>query len=87
MSIQSFEELLLAVKKLPTRRLAVAVAQDREVLRAVDAAYRKGIAEATLVGNENEILHIAETECLDLSPFKIINKACLLYTSPSPRDS
>lgn len=74
MSIQSFEELLLAVKKLPTKRLAVAVAQDREVLRAVDTAYRKGIAEATLVGNENEILHIAETECLDLSPFKIINK-------------
>ena len=75
MSIQSFEELLLAVKKLPTKRLAVAVAQDRDVLHAVDAAYRKGIAEATLVGNENEILHIAETECLDLSPFKIINKA------------
>lgn len=52
MSIQSFEELLLAVKKLPTKRLAVAVAQDRDVLRAVDTAYRKGIAEATLVGNE-----------------------------------
>lgn len=38
--IQSFSDLYTAVERLPRAVLAVAVAQDKDVLRAVDNAHR-----------------------------------------------
>ncbi len=55
--------------------LAVAVAQDAEVLLAVDGAYRLGIAGATLVGNEAEIREIAAKLSIDLDKYTIIDEA------------
>ena len=42
------------------RRLAVACAQDEEVLRAVAKAEELGIAEGVLIGERSEILRVAE---------------------------
>ncbi len=54
--------------------LAVAVAQDAEVLLAVDGAYNLGIAGAILVGNEEEIRSIAEKLSIDLSKYTIVDE-------------
>jgi len=71
--IKNFEELLeLAVKKGP-KRIAVACAQDDDVLKAIKGAYDKGIVNGYLVGNEMEIRSISEEIGLDLNGFEIIN--------------
>ncbi len=54
--------------------LAVAVAQDAEVLLAVDGAYNLGIAGAILVGDEAEIRAIAEKLSIDMDRYTVINE-------------
>jgi len=71
--IKNFDELLeLAVKKGP-KRISVACAQDDDVLKAIKMAYDKGIVNGYLVGDEAEIIKIAEEIDLDLKGFEIIN--------------
>ena len=53
--IQSLESLHRAAQERGNRVLAVAAAQDAEVLLAVDAARKLGIATAILVGDESRI--------------------------------
>jgi len=79
--IKSFQELLADVKKRKTTTIAVAVSQDKEVLQAVDLAYRYGIIKAILVGNKAEIVRIAGEIDMDLTGHEIIdihdkNEAC-----------
>ena len=73
--IQSFSDLYTAVERLPRAVLAVAVAQDKDVLRAVDNAHRRGIVNAILVGDRTEICRIAGEEQIDLSPYSIVHEA------------
>jgi len=73
--IQSFADLYTAVKKLPRTTLAVAAAQDGDVLRAVDNAHRRGIVDAILVGNKSEICRIADKEQIDLTHYSIVHEA------------
>ncbi len=54
--------------------LAVAVAQDAEVLLAVDGAYNLGIAGAILVGNEAEIRQIAGMHNIDVNKYTIVDE-------------
>ncbi len=56
-------------------KLAVAVAQDAEVLLAVDGAYQLGIADAILVGCEAEIRQIAESLAIDVNKYTIVDEA------------
>lgn len=73
--IRSLEQLRTPVVNKPLSRLAVAVAQDAEVLLAVDGARRLGIATATLVGEESEIRAIAQARNIDLSAYEIIHES------------
>lgn len=57
--IQSLQQLRTSGANSAASRLAVAVAQDAEVLLAVDAARKLGIATAVMVGDEGEIRTIA----------------------------
>ena len=57
-----------------SRTIAVAVAQDTEVLSAVESARRYGLANAILVGNESEILSIATNLDIDLKNYTIIHE-------------
>ncbi len=71
--IKNFDALLeLAVKKGP-KRISVACAQDDDVLKAIKAAYDKGIVNGYLIGDEAEIRKIASEINLDLGGFEIIN--------------
>ena len=52
---KNFEGLLSKVNECETKKLAVAVAQDRPVLEAVKLAKERKIADAILVGDEDQI--------------------------------
>jgi phosphate butyryltransferase len=71
--IKNFDELLeLAVQKGP-KTIAVACAQDDDALKAIKAAYDKGIIKGILVGDLSKIESIAEEIGLDLSNFEMID--------------
>lgn len=73
--LKSFDDLLeLAVKKGP-KKLAVAVAEDKEVLGAVGKAKKMGIADAILVGNKEKIEEVAKEIGLDLLLFEVIDES------------
>ena len=73
--IRSLETLRTSLGELGRSKIAVAVAQDAEVLLAVDAAYKLGIASAVLVGDEAEIRAIAEKLNIDLANYEILHEA------------
>lgn len=56
------------------KRLAVAVAQDEDVLKAIKAAMQAGIIIPILVGDRHEILISAEHAELDLSGIEIFHE-------------
>lgn len=79
--IKTFSELIDKAKQKGPKTIAVAVAQDRDVLSAVNNAYQQGIIKAILVGNRVEIEAIAQEIEMDLTDFEIIdepdkNEAC-----------
>lgn len=71
--IKSFQELLKTVKKKQPTTIAVAVAQDKEVLQAVDFACRYGIVKAILIGDKTEVKRIAGEVEIDLAGHEIID--------------
>ena len=73
--IRSLETLRTSLGQQGRSKIAVAVAQDAEVLLAVDAAYKLGIASAVLVGEESEIRAIAEKLNIDLTNYEILHEA------------
>ena len=71
--IRSFKELIEKVKSGEPKKISVAVAQDRDVLSAVNNAYKIGIASAVLVGDKEKIEEIAVEIKMDLNNFEIID--------------
>ena len=70
---RNLDEIIAAAKALPNRqRLAVAAAQDQDVLAAVRDAVEWGIVSAILVGDEEKIKSIAHSVKLDLSKCEIL---------------
>ncbi len=72
--ITSLESLRTAPADGKRSMLAVAVAQDAEVLLAVDAAYKLGIAGAILVGNEAEVREIAQKRNICVDKYTIVDE-------------
>ena len=72
--IHSFQELVDSVKNA-NRRIAVAVAQDAEVLIAVRKAADLGIVKSVLVGEEAAIKSIAAEINVSLDGMEIIDEA------------
>ena len=72
--IHSFQELVDSVKNA-NRRIAVAVAQDAEVLIAVRKAADLGIVKPVLVGEETAIKSIAAEINVSLDGMEIIDEA------------
>ena len=70
---KSFDDLLTKLKGIQRKKVAVAVAQDEPVLEAVKEANDRGIADAILVGNKEEITLIAKNIGMDLNKFEIVN--------------
>ncbi len=71
--IKNFDELLnIAISKGP-KVVAVACAQDDDVLKAIKEAYEKGIIKGILVGDVPKIEAISKEIGLDLSNFELIH--------------
>lgn len=70
---KSFDDLLARVAECPMKKVAVACAQDDAVLEAIQAAKKRGIADAILVGDEAKIRTIANVLKIDLADYEIIN--------------
>lgn len=73
--IKNFEQLLEVAKSQKKMRLAVAAAEDHDVLGAVVKAGEMGLVDAILVGDEAQIHHLAKEYSLDLSNAKIVPTA------------
>jgi phosphate butyryltransferase len=69
--ISTFEQLEKIAKSKPSRKLALAMAEERDALKAALTAAGEGIVEPILVGSSRAITEIAEKEGLDLSPYRI----------------
>lgn len=72
--IKNFNEILQKVQNQNIKTVAVAVAQDRPVLEAIRDAKNNKIANAILVGNEEEIKSIAKEINMNIEEFEIVNE-------------
>ena len=82
---KSFKALLELAKERGPKIVAVAVAQDKEVLSAVKKANNLGIAIPILVGNKDKIVSISKEIDFDLKDIQIIHEedgamACRIAT-------
>ncbi len=71
--IKNFEQLLETAKNQKKMRLAVAAAEDNDVLCAVVKASELGLVEPILIGNKALIEKIAAEENLNLSAYELIH--------------
>ena len=72
--MKNFEELLDAAKKCPPKKVAIAVAQDGEVIEAARQCQERGIAEVILIGDAAEIERIAREKRININDFEVINE-------------
>lgn len=79
--MKNFSELLSLAKTRGPKKLALACANDKDVLLAVEAARKEGIVEAILVGDQKEIKEIADSQNIDLGNFEVIDKVDLVEAS------
>ncbi len=70
--IQHLDDLLQIAGKTKKMKLAVAAAQDEDVLKAVSEAAKMKIVEPLLFGNVSEIREIADRIGMDLSSAELI---------------
>lgn len=69
-----FDGISRRISKTKKYVLAVAVAQDYDVLSAVVRAVQMNLVEAILVGDENKILDIAQMHGFSLDQMKIVHE-------------
>ena len=78
---KNFEGLLSKVNECETKKLAVAVAQDRPVLEAVKIAKERKIADAILVGDEDQIKAIGAEIGMNMDDYRIIDEKDVVEAS------
>ncbi|MBE6013351.1 MAG: bifunctional enoyl-CoA hydratase/phosphate acetyltransferase [Lachnospiraceae bacterium] len=72
--VNNFEEMCALALQYSNNTIAVAAAEDIEVLSAVENARKRGLSEAILVGDEEKIREIALKNNIEIHNFKIINE-------------
>ncbi|MEA3422958.1 MAG: phosphate butyryltransferase [Bacillota bacterium] len=71
--IKNFNDVLLIAKERGPKKIAVACAQDGDVLKAVNDANLKGIVDAVLIGDKEKIESICSKENIDISKYEIVD--------------
>lgn len=79
--VKNLKELLDAAKAQEKMKLAVAAAQDEDVLTAVVKAAEEGIVIPVLVGDEAAIKAIAKEHNLNIDQYRIVNETDLGQTA------
>lgn len=75
MEFKNLDELYLLAKKKQKSRLVIAAAHDRQVLQAVNIAWKKDIVEPILVGQEQQIREICKDLKSDAGSYTIIHES------------
>ncbi len=70
---KSFDDLIIRLSQVEKKKVAVAVAQDDEVLLAVKAAKERGIADSILVGDADLIKPIAQEIGMNLEDYEVVD--------------
>ena len=78
---RSFDDLLSRVGQAGRKTLSVAVAQDKAVLEAVKVAKERGIADAILVGDADEIGKIASEIGMNIADYRVIDEKDIVEAS------
>ena len=71
--IRSFDEVLKIAAERGPKTIAVACADDAEVLTAIETAREKGIAKAILVGDGEKIESICSVKGISLEDYEVID--------------
>ncbi len=71
--IRSLQQLLGYAKEVGPRKISVALAEDAEVLEAVENARKNGIADAFLVGNATKLKEVAREINVNLDNYEIVD--------------
>jgi phosphate butyryltransferase len=69
--MKTLDDILALAKKIGPKRVAVAQAEDEEVLLALDHAREERIVEGILVGQRERIEGLAAQHGIDISKFEI----------------
>ena len=75
MMIHDLTELITRAKERPKRRIAVAAAEDENVLKSLQSAVNEGVIIPILVGCRNKIEQIANQINFDLNEVEIIDNS------------
>lgn len=71
--IKNFKQLVDRVKSSKNRKISVAVAQDADVLEALQRAKKANLADAILVGDQKKISRIAQENKVNIEKFEVID--------------
>lgn len=71
--IRNFNEIVKLAQEKGPKKVAVAVAQDKEVMLSIDKAFKLGIVEPILIGDKNDIEEIADKNNIIIKGFEIID--------------
>jgi phosphate butyryltransferase len=72
--IRSFEELFTQVKAKPKQTIAIAAAQDEDVLASAAQASMLDLADAVLIGDKASILRLCKAQNIDPDRFRICSE-------------
>jgi phosphate butyryltransferase len=73
--MKTLDDIVTLAKKVGPKKIAVAQAEDEEVLVALEQARREKIVEVILVGKRDKIENLAERNQIDTSKVKILEEA------------
>jgi len=71
--IKSFNQLFEAVKKNGYKKIAVACADDEEILKAISNVSEQGLTEGIFIGNRGKIEELIQKKNLDIKKYEIID--------------
>lgn len=72
--IRTLTALLDYAEQVGPMKISVACAEDSEVMEAVEAARKAGVANACLVGDADAIKKIADSLCIDLANYDVVDE-------------
>ncbi|PID28405.1 MAG: phosphate butyryltransferase [Candidatus Cloacimonadota bacterium] len=74
MKVTKLSQMLEAIKSKPKKRVVVAYGQDPNTIAALTKAVELGIIDATLVGDEEKIKELCQTNKINPEIFEIVNE-------------
>jgi len=72
--LKNFDELLNRVDREQKKKIAVAMAQDSDVLRALEDARSEGLTDPILIGSQKKLESLSAEIEIDLENYHIIDK-------------